>query len=138
MPARDIYHENVRNALIKDGWTITHNPYHLSFGRRDVYVDPGAGRMLGAERGQERIAVEIKTFTGSSEIRDFETALGQYVFYRVLLEQTDADRHLYLAVPAPIALTLFQEVIARPVLERLAVSVLAFDTQREEIVQWTK
>lgn len=94
MPARDIYHENVRNALIKDGWTITHNPYHLSFGRRDVYVDPGAGRMLGAERGQERIAVEIKTFTGSSEIRDFETALGQYVFYRVLLNK-----------PTPIAIS---------------------------------
>lgn len=23
MPAKDIYHESVKNALIKDGWTIT-------------------------------------------------------------------------------------------------------------------
>ncbi len=26
MPARDIYHDTVRNALEKDGWTITHDP----------------------------------------------------------------------------------------------------------------
>src|SRR5262245_25231746 len=27
MPAPDIYHHVVKNALIKDGWTITHNPF---------------------------------------------------------------------------------------------------------------
>ncbi|WP_442940536.1 element excision factor XisH family protein [Nostoc sp.] len=26
MPARDIYYNNVKNALIKDKWTITHDP----------------------------------------------------------------------------------------------------------------
>jgi XisH protein len=25
--ARDIYHEHVKEALIKDGWTVTHDPY---------------------------------------------------------------------------------------------------------------
>lgn len=29
MPARDIYHNTVKNALIKDGWTITHDPLRL-------------------------------------------------------------------------------------------------------------
>ena len=28
MPAKDIYHDTVKNALIKDGWTITHDPLH--------------------------------------------------------------------------------------------------------------
>ena len=26
MPVKDIYHDTVKNALIKDGWTITHDP----------------------------------------------------------------------------------------------------------------
>ncbi|MFN9868505.1 MAG: element excision factor XisH family protein, partial [Pseudanabaena sp.] len=30
MPAKDIYHDNVCNALIKDGWTITDDPLVLS------------------------------------------------------------------------------------------------------------
>ncbi len=27
MPAKDIYHNEVKNALIKDGWTITDDPF---------------------------------------------------------------------------------------------------------------
>ncbi len=27
--AKDFYHENVRKALEKDGWRITHDPYHI-------------------------------------------------------------------------------------------------------------
>jgi len=60
MPAKDIYHEQVKNALIKDGWTITHDPYTMTFGQKDVFVDLGATRMLAAEKGDEIIAVEIK------------------------------------------------------------------------------
>ena len=29
MPAKDIHHDTVKNALIKDGWTITHDPLRL-------------------------------------------------------------------------------------------------------------
>jgi hypothetical protein len=50
MPARDIYHNSVKNALIKDGWTITHDPYTLTFGLRDVFVDIGAERMLALSK----------------------------------------------------------------------------------------
>ena len=39
MPAKDIYHDAARNALLKDGWTITHDPYTLTFGQRNVFVD---------------------------------------------------------------------------------------------------
>jgi hypothetical protein len=41
MPQQDVYHNVVKNALIKDGWTITHNPLTLTVGRRDLYVDFG-------------------------------------------------------------------------------------------------
>ncbi|MEG4026591.1 MULTISPECIES: element excision factor XisH family protein [unclassified Microcoleus] len=35
MPARDIYHQVVKQALIKAGWTITHDPYPLAGAKRN-------------------------------------------------------------------------------------------------------
>jgi hypothetical protein len=70
MPARDVYHHSLKSALIKDGWTITHDPYTLTFGQRNVFVDLGAERVLAAERGREKIAVEVKSFLGASDIGD--------------------------------------------------------------------
>jgi hypothetical protein len=92
MPAKDIYHDVVRNALLKDGWTITHDPFTLTVGQKDVFVDFGAERLLAAERGQEKIAVEIKSFVGASDIRDLELAVGQYALYRSLLRRLEPDR----------------------------------------------
>lgn len=36
MAARDVFHEAVKNALVKDGWTITHDPLALPFGEIDL------------------------------------------------------------------------------------------------------
>jgi hypothetical protein len=137
MAARDRYHECVRNALVKDGWTITHDPYRIVYGPRDVFVDLGAERLLAAERDAERIAVEIKSFLGASDIHDLEMAVGQYAFYRSLLARFEPGRKLFLAVPEAVFASTLQEAIARPVLTDLAVPLIAFDPQREVIVQWT-
>jgi hypothetical protein len=102
MPARDIYHNAVKAALIADGWTITHNPYRIEYGGKDASVDLGAERarpdvVLAAERGRTAIAVEIKTFTGLSVLTDLQQAIGQYLLYRTWMHQTDPQRLLYLA-----------------------------------------
>jgi hypothetical protein len=124
--------------LVKAGWTVTHAPYTLTFGQRDVFVDFGAERLLlAAERGQEKIAVELKTFRGQSDVSDLEAALGQYVFYRSLLMRAEPERRLFLAVPDTVFTSTLQEPISRLVLEDLAVAVIAFNVQREEIVRWT-
>jgi hypothetical protein len=136
VPARDVYHAAVRAALIKDGWTITHDPYTMAFGQKAVFVDLGAERVLAAEKGSEKIAVEIKVFQGASDIRDLETALGQYVLYRSLLARFEPERKLFLAVPESIFVSTLDEPIARPVLEDLAVALIAFNAQKEEIVIW--
>lgn len=83
MPARDIYHATVKTALIKDQWTITHDPLTLKLGKKDFYVDLGASQLLAAEKVDHKIAVEIKSFIGRSDIDDLEKALGQYVLYQV-------------------------------------------------------
>lgn len=76
MPAKDIYHDVVKQALIKDGWTITDDPLRLRWTKRNIYIDLGAERIIGAERSEHRIAVEVKSFTSASEVADLEQALG--------------------------------------------------------------
>jgi len=78
MPAKDVYHDRVVNALIKDGWTITDDPLRLTFGGQNFYVDLGAEHPIGAKKGGRKIAVEIKSFVSDSPMRDLELALGQY------------------------------------------------------------
>jgi len=76
MPAKDIYHDTLKNALMKDGWTITHDPLVLRWGTTDVYVDLGAEQLLAAEKAERRIAVEVKSFVGRSAVEDLEKSLG--------------------------------------------------------------
>lgn len=136
MPARDTHHEALRNALIKEGWRITHDPYTLSFGNTDVYVDLGAERTLAAERGEEKIAVELKSFRSASVIRDVENAVGQFVFYRSLLTRAEPGRKLFLAVPIATLLSTFEEPIVRPVVEDQHIALVAFDPNQEVIIKW--
>ena len=137
MPARDKCHDAVRNALIKDGWTITHDPSRLVWGKRDMYVDLGAKRLLGAVKGEQEIAVEIKSFLGASEIADLEKAIGQFSLYRTVMEEVEPGRGLYLAVPQKVMDSLFSDDLGRLVLRGNLVRLISFDPSEEEIVQWT-
>lgn len=86
MPVKDMFHNCVKNSLIKDGWTITHDPFHLRLTRKNLFVDLGAERLIAADRSTEKIAIEIKSFTRASDIKDLEDALGQFILYeRVML-----------------------------------------------------
>lgn len=89
MPAKDIYHDSLKNALIKDGWTVTHDPLRLKWGVKDMYVDLGAERLVTAEKAGQSIAVEIKSFVGASELRDIENAIGQFFVYRSVMSRTE-------------------------------------------------
>jgi len=89
MPRKNIYHDVAKNALMKDGWTITADPLILSFGTHTLYVDLGAQRMIAAEKAERRIAVEVKSFLKQSEIDNLENALGQYVLYRMILARDE-------------------------------------------------
>lgn len=57
--AKDLYHQHVKDALVKDGWTITHDPYFLDIDDRDpMEIDLGAEKLISAEKGSEKILVE--------------------------------------------------------------------------------
>lgn len=109
MPAKDIYHDNLKNALIKDGWTITDDPLKLTIGSRSLFVDLGAEKLIAAQKDSQKIAVEIKSFVGVSPIKDLENALGQYVLYQNVLKSTDPERTIYLAIREEVYNDLFAE-----------------------------
>jgi hypothetical protein len=136
MPARDFYHDVVKSALIADGWTITDDPLRLHVGKKDLFVDLYAERLLSATKGGRKIAVEVKSFLGPSEVADLESALGQYVLYREILAETEPDRLIHLAVPADAYEELFKEPIGQLVLNRTHLRLIVFEPETGVIVQW--
>ena len=111
MPAKDLDHAIVRHALLADGWTITHDPLRLRFGRRAFFIDLGAEQLLAAAKDGRTIAVEIKSFSGPSLIADLEQALGQLLLYRTILHRLEPDRLLYLAIDQATFAGIFAEPI---------------------------
>lgn len=136
MPAKDIFHDAVKHALIQDGWAITHDPLSLKVGRKDLFVDLGAERFLAAERQDEKIAVEVKSFVGASEVENLRDAVGQYVLYQSALAKIEPERTLYLAIRQRIYADVFEEEIGRMLLERGIVKLIVFDPKTEVILQW--
>ena len=134
--AKDIYHNNVRSALEKEDWSITHDPLILKMGRRKVLVDLGAERLLAAQRHGYKIAVEIKSFLTPSPIHDLEQALGQFLLYSKVLEQKEPDRILYLAIPEKISDEIFSDEIGKLILRTTDLKLIFFDPKKEEITQW--
>jgi hypothetical protein len=136
MPALDRNHVIVRNALEKDGWTITHDPLTMMVDDRRVHIDLGAEKLLLAEKENQQIAVEIKMFTGASKIHDLEQALGQYMLYRIFLRHKHPERKLYLAIPQDVIDDLFREVTGDAFLTEEGGLIFGFDAQKEEITEW--
>lgn len=139
MPAKDKYHDHVRRILEKDGWVITHDPYFIKLGRRKGYIDLGAERsFIGAEKGQEKILVEIKSFLGMSDLDQFEDALGQFLVYRPAVMKKEPNRTLYLAIPKEFDESFFDDDYFMEIAELYDVKMLVFDEDVEEIIKWKK
>ena len=85
--AKDVFHYAVRRGLETEGWLITDDSLRIKTGGAEMEIDLGAERIIAAERGEAKIAVEIKSFIGTSNISDFHTAVGQFLNYQVALEQ---------------------------------------------------
>jgi hypothetical protein len=137
MAARDIFHEAVRQALITDGWTITHDPFFVGFGGVDLYIDLGAEKLIAAERDHQQIAVEVKSFLGPSLVSDFHAALGQFLNYQLALEAHAPTRILYLAVPVDAYAAFFVLPFTQAVMVRHHVRLIVYDPQQQEITLWT-
>ena len=136
MSAKDKFHDAVKNALIKDGWTITADPLQIKLGDIDAYIDLGAEKLLTAEKNGERIAVEIKSFLGASNIYDFYLAFGQFLNYREALNKQEPERVLFLAVPDNVHETFFKNEFITEMVEKFKLKLVSYNIETEEIVKW--
>jgi len=134
--AKDRFHNVVRNALEKDGWKITADPYEINVDDVDFEIDLAAEQLLGAEREGEKIAVEIKSFISPSNISEFHTALGQFLNYRDALEKIEPERLLYLAVRLPVYETFFQRKFIVSAISKYQIRLMIYDVEKEVICQW--
>jgi hypothetical protein len=133
---KDFYHSQVKAALQRDGWQITHDPYEIRVGGVEMYIDLGADEIIGARRENNKIAVEVKSFISPSPVSDFHLAHGQFLDYRYALEEQEPDRALYLAVPYFTYETFFRLKFIQKVVDRSQLKLLIYSPEEESIVKW--
>jgi len=136
--AKDIFHEEVKEALIKDGWLITHDPLPVAFKGKNVEIDLGAEPVLGAVKENEFIAVEIKSFLGKSLMYSFHNALGQFINYRRMLRNMEPERMLFLAVPIDVYEDFFFHPFGANAIEEENLKILVYDPEQKIIVTWIR
>ena len=135
--AKDKFHNVVKAALVKDGWKITHDPYELKAGGVEMEIDLGAEPLLAAERQDQKIAVEVKSFLAStSTISEFHRALGQFINYRGALRRIEPDRVLYLAVPSITYKGFFQLDFPKDMVEENNLKIVVYSVRTQEILEW--
>ncbi len=136
--AKDFYHNHFKRALLKDGWNITHDPYPLRVGNIGYEIDFGAEKLLAAEKPGQKIAVELKSFEGPSDVNEFHRAVGQFNDYFVALEMIEPDRVLFLGIPEEVWYGFFQEIAVQRAIQRIQAKVVIYNPHLEEIKSWIK
>jgi hypothetical protein len=136
MAAKDLFHNAVKNALLKEHWAITADPLKIKIEGVKLEIDLAAEKVLAAEKEGRKIAVEIKSFLNASVITDFHAALGQFLNYRLALQMTEPERILYLAVPVEIFTSFFQERFVQEAVNVYQIRLLVYDPESERIIEW--
>ncbi|MDM8558658.1 XisH family protein [Candidatus Parabeggiatoa sp. HSG14] len=136
MPAKDVFHDVVKKALMKQDWIITDDPLTLRVGGINLYVDLGAEKLITAEKESEKIAIEVKSFIGKTYLAEFHQAVGQFIHYRMVLKKEEPKRVLYLAIPANVYKDFFMLPFTQDSVQTNQLKLIIYDTKTEEIMQW--
>lgn len=135
--AKDIYHQVVKQALIKEGWAVTDDPLTLlSRVEGGLVTDLGAEKIITAEKGLTKIAIEVKSFLNPSIIHDFLHATGQYKGYETVLKWKKIDRIMFLAMPQFIFDRLIMYEFVQEMIKDMDIKIILFDEQQNIIVSW--
>jgi len=134
--ANDLFHGLVRSLLEQDGWVITDDPLTIKGLTRKIFIDLAAEKIFAAERGEVKIAVEVKSFLSPSLLHDFYEAIGQYSIYWDALREDEPARLLFLALPVAAYEELLTEPFVRHTVQRLGILTLVFNPETKKIEQW--
>jgi hypothetical protein len=133
LPAKARYHDAVKNALIKDGWTIEDEQFTLTIDKRNLWID------LRASKGEPQfiILIEVKELAEvDSAVEALANALGKYELYQVALHDSNFNYPLYLAVTRQSYDGILSERLGKLVLNRVPIPLLIFDAESEVILKW--
>lgn len=136
MAAKDLFHEAVKQALLKEQWVITSDPLTIKIEGVKFEIDLAAEKVFAAQKAGRKIAVEVKSFLNNSAITDFHAALGQFLNYRLALQMTESDRTLYLAVPLETFESFFQERFVQEAVKLYQLKLIVYDPQKEVVIEW--
>ena len=137
--AKDFFHKAVCESLTNDNWTITQDPYRLTLSKRVLEIDIGAESIIAAQKGVEKIVVEVKSFLRESFIYEFYTVLGQYLVYETFLARQEPDRTLYLAISDEVyALQFEKDDDILFVCEKYNLKILIFNKLNNQIESWIR
>ena len=135
MAQLDKIHDAVKNAFIKDGWTITAENFQMRFKELKLYGDLEAHKIF-AVKGTEKIVVEAKSFLGVSAMSEFQKALGQYRIYKQVLSQLKPEVKVFLAIAESIYNKFFVGEGIQFIIEREEVAFFVVNLESEVIVKW--
>ncbi|KST65900.1 XisH family protein [Mastigocoleus testarum] len=136
MAAKDLFHNAVKQGLLKENWVITADPLKIKIEGVKFEIDLAAEKVLAAQKAGQKIAVEIKSFLNTSAITDFHAALGQFLNYRLALKMVESDRILYLAVPIDTFESFFQEKFTQEAVNLYQVKLIIYDPVEEVVIKW--
>ena len=129
-------HSLVRETLERDGWEVTDDPYSIRYGNKKIEIDLAAEQLLAAERGPEKIVVEVKSFLSKAVFNEFHEALGQFINYRRVLKFNQDSHKLYLAIPSDAYQFIFEDDLGRATLEEERLSLIVFSVKEKAILEW--
>ena len=133
MPAKDHFHDTVKRALVKQGWTITGEQVRLTYGDRYFWIDIQAEN----SSSQRVILVEVKELDDvDSPVEAFANAIGKYPLYRMGLEYTAQRTPLYLAVTEASYAGILGATMGQQAVSQFQILLLVFDPEQEEIIKW--
>jgi hypothetical protein len=130
MPAEDFYHQTVVAALEKAGWYVVRRQPRLQLAERWLWIDMIVGR------DDERIYMEVKGFEVGAQIEYLAAAIGKYLLYRAVLDETNITIPLYMAVPHQAYEGILSEPIGRLAIQKTQLKLVVFDPVKMEVIRW--
>lgn len=101
-------------------------------------VDLGAERLIAANKDQEKILVEVKSFIAQSKVYAWHSIVGQFENYLMALEKQEPNRELYLALPDLILDEFFETKFVQDSIQRHNMKIIIYDTTENKIIKWIK
>ncbi len=78
----------------------------------------------------------MKSFISNSPTHELNAAIGQFIAYRLALEELEPDRKVYLAVPIATYSDFMQRPFPRRIIEVNHVPLLVYDPIQEDMLKW--